>query len=244
MQKAIVKSISVKEGDNAKGHWINTQITTTDGAKLGSFEHRLSKLNEGDEFEFEAEIKGDRVNIKAGTFKLTKSSPVPIATPFEAPEPHNKQISIEGIAALHELGDMIRSERGATISGERINLYWKIVDLKLFDWTGIEIKPQPVTPPVTPTATKKEDKTPPRQTSAQSGASKTSPTPNEIKPETIKEINDLAQSMIPDNKTIIQDSLKYMYDTFKKQHTNELTEEQGQQLLGALRSGKIVKEKK
>ncbi len=105
-----------------------------------------------------------------------------------------------------------------------------------------KVKPaaqQPAKPAPAVSPTTKEVKTPPVPKESQIKVSKTLPTPDKIKPETIKEINDLAHSMIPDNKTIIQDTQKYMYDKFQKQHTNELTEEQGQQLLEVLKSGKI-----
>lgn len=234
MQRAIVKSISVKEGDNTKGHWINTQITTTDGAKLGSFEHGLSKLNEGDEFEFEAEIKGDRVNIKAGTFKLTKSSPIPIATPFEAPKDHS--ISIEGQVCLKELGEAIRSDDAPL---DLIEAYWKIIRQKLFDWTGIEIKPQPVKPPVTPTATKKEDKAQPVPTSAQVEVSKTLPTPDKITKVTGDAI--VAWAKDDEMKSLIRG---YMAREFKRVKVGDMTELEGKQLLEALKSGIIQKEEK
>ncbi len=71
-QTATVKQISVKDGDNAKGHWVSTLITTTEGAKVITFEAGAAYLKVGDEFEFEPEIKGDKVNIKRGTFKIVK----------------------------------------------------------------------------------------------------------------------------------------------------------------------------
>lgn len=71
-QTATVQSTSIKEGTNDKGPWTNTLITTTDGAKLGTFEKGCATLKAGAEFEYEPEIKGDRVNIKKGTFKLLK----------------------------------------------------------------------------------------------------------------------------------------------------------------------------
>ncbi len=76
MQAAIVKSTSSKEGDNEHGHWKNTLITCADGAKVGTLDD-VGQLNQGDEFEFEPEIKGKYVNIKKGTFKLLKANPNP-----------------------------------------------------------------------------------------------------------------------------------------------------------------------
>uniref|UniRef100_A0A6M3XRQ1 Uncharacterized protein n=1 Tax=viral metagenome TaxID=1070528 RepID=A0A6M3XRQ1_9ZZZZ len=80
MQKATVQSVSIKEGTSAKGKWINTLITTTDGSKVGTFEHSASQLQEGDEFEFEPELKGDRVDIKGGSFKLLKATASPASS--------------------------------------------------------------------------------------------------------------------------------------------------------------------
>ena len=145
--------------------------------------------------------------------------------------------SIEGQVCLKELGEMIRWTQ--MVSPQRIELFWKIIELKLFDWTGIEIKPQPaVKPPVVPSTTK-EVKTPPVPTSAKVEASKTLPTPDKITKVTGDAI--VAWAKDEEMKTLIRG---YMAKEFKRVKVGDMTEPEGQQLLEALKEGKIKKEEK
>ena len=48
-----IKAIKVKEGDNDKGHWYNTQIDGDDGSKWTSFVEGLRFVNVGDTIEID-----------------------------------------------------------------------------------------------------------------------------------------------------------------------------------------------
>ncbi len=61
-----VLSISTKEGDNAKGHWISTIITGDDSAKCSTFDKRASTLKQGDIVEGETKKEGKYTQLLDG----------------------------------------------------------------------------------------------------------------------------------------------------------------------------------
>lgn len=176
-QTAKVKSTSVKEGNNSRGPWINTLITTIDGAKIGTFEHSAAGLKEGDEFEYEPEVKGNKLNIKDGTFKILKSSQS-TATPGStdtghqaAREPFKKdtegmkleyeykgilqaieRASIEAQTAYNGVIALITSERITNLDEKTRNQFNSLI-AKGIKWgeSRLELKDKPA-PVATPTA--------------------------------------------------------------------------------------------
>jgi len=156
--------------------------------------------------------------------------------------PQSQSISIEGQGALKALNEIALSDKGTPLDLEYCK---KIAYWKLFTWTGIdpasiEIKPQPVTPPVTPTATKKESKAQPdgKQVAKTDGVDLNPP--DKIKPETIETI----KVWWDKNDGALKEPIKsYMAKELKRVKISDLTEPEGQQLLEALKSG-IIKEEK
>lgn len=63
MQKVRVAEVSVKEGTNEKGPWVNTRVTGDDGAVFGTFSKSAAEIKKGDLIELEPVVKGKNVNF-------------------------------------------------------------------------------------------------------------------------------------------------------------------------------------
>ncbi len=123
MQKVKVVKVTRKEGDNTKGHWVNTRVTGEDGSVFGTFHTGAAVIKEGDLIELNPIVKDGKTNFEE--WNMLEVGPEVTAKPngfgksidtvkmeCESREriEESKRISIEGQTALNELGAMIRAE--------------------------------------------------------------------------------------------------------------------------------------
>ncbi len=234
MQKITVTKVETKfSKDGSKEFYA---ITDIDKTEFTSFDKGSKNLSKGAIIWAEVIVKGKYNNIQS--FKLVQEGAEPKKPepkdeplfPDEPPEykpmlPQSQSVSIEGQGALKGLIEIALSDKGTPLDLEYCK---KIAYWKLFTWTGID--PASVSP------TTKEVKTPPVPKESNVGVSKTLPTPEKIKPETADTIKTWWER---DDGAYSKGIFTYMAKELKRVKVSDLTESEGQQLLEALKEGKI-----